>query len=204
MLIRDLHSANDEVNDLTALVLPTFDARVGNLVASFEHLVRAEQPNEEALFAKLRNLVYEIDLRAVLSTRSAPVVVEWIRRVEEACGALENSRAFVEEFEDAYHRMRDERVGTALACCLARLDDLRFVANALRGVVYRTGFSSPSVVARVDHALDWIAGENLVATIERNRLATFTNCRLMNTMLTEQNEDGEGEGEFEGVEIVAG
>ena len=60
MLIRDLPSANDEVNDLAALILPTFDARVGNLVASFEHLARAEQPDEDALFAKLRNLAYEI------------------------------------------------------------------------------------------------------------------------------------------------
>ena len=137
----------------------------------------------------------------MLSTRSAPVVVEWIRRVEEACGALENSRAFVEEFEDAYHCMRDERVGTALACRLARLEDLRFVANALRGVVYRTGFSGPSVVAHVDHALDWIAGESHAATMERNRLATFTNRRLMNAMLAEQDENGQGE-EFEGVEIV--
>ena len=142
------------------------------------------------------------DLRAVLSARSAPAVVEWIRRVEEACGALEHSRAFVEEFEDAYHRMRDERVGIALASRLAQLEDLRLVADALRGVVYRTGFSGPSVVARVDHALDWVAGEKHSATIERNRLSSFTTRRLMNAMLAEQDEDDEGVGAFEGVEIV--
>ena len=49
--------------------------------------------------------------------------------------------------------MRDERVVTALARRIAQLADLRFVATALRGAIYRTGFSGPSVIARVDHAV---------------------------------------------------
>ena len=59
-MIRDLPSASSEVHDLALLVLPSFDARIGNLVASFEHLSRAEHPNDDTLFAKLRNLAYEI------------------------------------------------------------------------------------------------------------------------------------------------
>ena len=60
MIIRDISSATDEVSDLAALVLPMFDTRIDNLLASFDHLARADTPDEDALFAKLWNLVFEI------------------------------------------------------------------------------------------------------------------------------------------------
>ena len=139
---------------------------------------------------------------AILSSRSAAQVVSWIRRVEETCGSLESSRAFLEEFEDCYHRMRDERVVTALARRIAQLEDVRFVTTALRGAIYRTGFSGPSVVARVDHAMDWLNSEASLATMERSQLLTFTMRHLMNAMLAEHHRgDGDGK-EFEGVELV--
>ena len=98
--------------------------------------------------------------------------------------------------------MRDERVVTALARRIAQLEDLRFVATALRGAIYRTGFSGPSVVARVDHAMDWLNSETSSAAMERSQLSTFTTRRLMNAMLAEHHGgDDDGE-EFEGVELV--
>ena len=98
--------------------------------------------------------------------------------------------------------MHDERIVTALARRIAQLEDLRFVATALRGAIYRTGFSGPSVVARVDHAMDWLNSEASSAAMERSQLSTFTTRRLMNAMLAEHHGgDGDGE-EFEGVELV--
>ena len=38
MVISDISSASDEVSDLAALILPTFDTRIDNLLASFDHL----------------------------------------------------------------------------------------------------------------------------------------------------------------------
>ena len=60
MVISDISSASDEVSDLAALILPTFDTCIDNLLASFDHLARADTPDEDALFAKLRNLAFEI------------------------------------------------------------------------------------------------------------------------------------------------
>ena len=40
MVISDISSASDEVSDLAALILPTFDTRIDNLLASFDHLAR--------------------------------------------------------------------------------------------------------------------------------------------------------------------
>ena len=48
------------MSDLAALILPTFDTRIDNLLASFDHLARADTPDEDALFAKLRNMAFEI------------------------------------------------------------------------------------------------------------------------------------------------
>ena len=98
--------------------------------------------------------------------------------------------------------MRNKHVIMALAHRIAQLEDLRFVATALRGTIYQTGFSGPSVVTRVDHAMDWLNSKASAAAVECSQLSTFTTRRLMNAMLAEHHGgDSNGE-EFEGVELV--
>ena len=60
MVISNISSMTDEVSDLAALILLMFDMCIDNLLASFNHLARADTPDKDALFAKLRNLAFKI------------------------------------------------------------------------------------------------------------------------------------------------
>lgn len=130
-------------------------------------------------------------------------MVEWLRRIEESCALVDDTRAFLNVFEDYYHRLRDKRLAYAHARRVARAEDARFLANALRSAVYCTGYSVSSFVRRVDDAVDWLNDEVRSAQLEQSNLSTYIAHRYANAVLAESEEQTEDEGAQEGAAVEA-
>lgn len=81
MPIQGLTSATDEIFDLARTLLPSLDARIGNLVTGFENVVRGDIVEDDTVYLKLRNLAYEI----VSEARPPCTPARINARVEPSC-----------------------------------------------------------------------------------------------------------------------
>ncbi|KAI1784319.1 hypothetical protein LXA43DRAFT_1101540 [Ganoderma leucocontextum] len=171
-----IHSASnvlEEVSRIAAHVLPRLDERIDGLIIAFEALTAAEVYDQDTAYLKLRMLAFDLHLRIILSSRSEQRVIDWVCRVNEVCGQLDDNGCLAAYYEEEYQRLRNKHLVPAYALRVARAEDARYVALSLRSALYRAGLGDPSILARADHAADWTAGELCTARSNEEDLTAY-------------------------------